>query len=277
MSERKGINTSKLVTVCYLALLGILLGASVLYLLAGKDFVQPISFTIDGSSYGYTLDEFAEYLKEQDYITEDSYETLDQKEPGIEEIRKYGDVLVLKYDNAVMNKDDANYATWQKSANVGNAFLSDGTSIIQYGIFGASYVAPEKGSEEKYLCMNGFPTEYSGMHGGITAWDCTMDDLIAYFIDCGFFKEEDINDMSEVGTINKIANNIDMIWWDVENLEEGTDAYDYWNQMANDGYIFLYGQAIYVPVMNGPFGISVNSSSSVRAEDVYEAFAKFPQ
>lgn len=277
MSEEKVSGSARIFTFAYIGLLVVLLIGSLVFLATGKDFVKPISFTVDAASFEYSIDEFAEYLNETGYMNETEYSVISLSQEGIEEARKYGDLVVLKWDNAVMEKDHPVYENWKKWSSVGNMNLEDDTRIVLYGLFGVSYVEnPDSEGAEKYECLNAFPMEYSGMHSAYTVWDYTMDDLVQYFIDCGFFKEEDVNDMSEVGTENKVANSIDMIWWDVENLEEDTDPYIYWHQMEDDGYMYLYGQAIYVPVMNGPFATQVNAASTAVAEEVYDAFALFP-
>lgn len=106
-------------------------------------------------------------------------------------------------------------------------------------------------------------------------WDATIDDLIAYLDEMGYIDADDGNLMSTVGTENYIYNEIDIMWWDVDNLVEGTEEYEYWTQLNENGYILLYGQYIYTPVQNGPFAIYANTTFPGDTNALYEDFAAF--
>ena len=108
-------------------------------------------------------------------------------------------------------------------------------------------------------------------------WNYDMDDLLAYFDELGIIDSDDKILMSTVGTENWICNGIDMIWWDVDNLEEGTEAYEYWYELQeNDNLYIWYGTSIYMLTVNGPFAIHVNTTYPGDEAEVIEAFYAFP-
>lgn len=275
MEEQKTSLGSMIFTIAFVAFVFLMTVGAFVFLYVSKDFIEPVTFSIDNECYGYTMDEFAEFLQENGYISTTDYTRTTVSENSVTEARQYGDVLVLWWDTENMDKEGEAYARWKTLSNVGNLFLED-SRVMVYGPYGVSYLAPAEGQPERYEILQNFPAEYSGNHGNVTVWDMTMGDLLSYFVECGFMTKEEILTMAPVGTLNYIGNSIDMAWWDVDNLVEGTEEYEYWYSMQNDGYIYLYGASIYVPVMNGPFGICVNAPSTAKAEDVVEAFNNFP-
>lgn len=73
-------------------------------------------------------------------------------------------------------------------------------------------------------------------------WEASFDDLIAYLEERGFVESENYDLISEgVATTARWYNGIELYWWDVENLVEGTDVHTNWTSMQTDGYMLLYG------------------------------------
>lgn len=108
-------------------------------------------------------------------------------------------------------------------------------------------------------------------------WNYDMDDLFDYFEECGFMEKDDRQLMSTVGTENWICNGVDMIWWDVENLAEGTEEYDYWYELQeNDNIYIMYANTVYTLSVNGPFAIHINSTYPGSSSELTEAFYAFP-
>ncbi len=109
-------------------------------------------------------------------------------------------------------------------------------------------------------------------------WYCNMDDLFDYFEEKGLMKKNDRIPMSTIGTENWICNGVDMIWWDVKNLVEDTEAYHYWQEYKENEYLYLiFGGAVYSPRSNGPFAVWVNSNYSGNTDDFYNVFMGFPK
>lgn len=273
---------SKIFTIAFLAAVLALLIFIYVLLGAVKDFTKPISFKIDQNTYDYTIDEFVEFLIEKDYMKDAPQSQIGID--GITEARKYGDTYVLYWDVNSMDENSEDYQQWKTYSNIGNMTLGDAeqTRLVVYGCFAVSYKEKEEGAtEETYKVLEKFPMEYSGNHGNRTAWDCTFDEFADYMIQLGYF-HEDREDrtkwitMSIIGTENWIVNGIDVIWWDVDHLVEGTEPYDYWTQMQENGYMIFGGQ-IYMPTLNGPFGIFPTAKFPGNTEQLLKDFMNFPK
>lgn len=273
-SKQKTSIFSKIFAIVYLALLVFLMVVACIYLAVGSDFIAPISFQVDNDCYDYTIDEFAEFLTENGYIQGGDYESVSLD--GVTEARLYGDTYVLYWDTASMEKEGEEYLSWKQTSNVGNMTLENGSLIIVYGCFGVSYKEKaEDAEEETYEFLENFPSAYSGNHGNDTVWDYTFEEFIDYMCELGYFKADDRDLMSTIGTENWIYNGVDVIWWDVNNLVEGTEAYEYWTEFQENGYI-IYGTKVYSPVFNGPFAVSANAGFPYDTAKFYEDFAAFP-
>ncbi len=107
-------------------------------------------------------------------------------------------------------------------------------------------------------------------------WDCSVEDMIDFLDAQGFLNKDEYDLMVEIGTENRIYNGIDFIWWDVENLAEGTEAYKNWQQISNDGYILIGDSIVYSPILNGPFAICATEDFPGDTDALYAAFAAFP-
>lgn len=130
-----------------------------------------------------------------------------------------------------------------------------------YLITGPDFVPPEEVSS-------------GGTNADSPIWDCTMEDLVDYLDEKGFVDKDDYFLMSEIGTENRIYNGIDIIWWDVDNLVEGTYPYDTWQEINENGYI-LFAGTVYCPIINGPFGISANIDFPGDVNELQKAFQEF--
>lgn len=109
-------------------------------------------------------------------------------------------------------------------------------------------------------------------------WSKTYDDLIAYLAKGGYIDSSSYDLLTEgVATEARVYGEVEIYWWDVENLAEGSDEYESWTSMKEDGFILLYGQFVFVPEMNGPFAISIHEGLyKGDAEALRAAFQAFP-
>lgn len=264
MAKQKTSNGAKAFTIAFCTLLAVLLIGSIIFLTTSPDFMKPLTFKIDNDSYGYTLDEFAAYLQEKEALPagEGTAETIE----GVAEAKRYGDTLLIRYDT-----EDA---AWKTIANIGNDTLENGEWMVVYGQFGVSNVDPQN-TDSICKTLEAFPMEFSGNHGNKTVWDCTFEEFKAYMIEKGIFLENNWTLMMTIGTESWINNGIDIMWWDVPGLVDGTEESDYWNSMQEDGYMMI-GDYVYLPQLNGPFGIHVNGNCPLDADYVYDTFAAFP-
>lgn len=277
MTKKQNVSVfSKVFTVVFVVVLLVLLVFSYVILGVTPDFVKPISFNVDNNCYEYTLDEFAEFLNEKEYMSETQYTSFSVD--GVTEARRYGDTVLLRWDAENMDKESEAYSDWKRYSNIGNMTLNDGSFIIVYGCFGASYKEKAEGeTTETYKIFESFPMDYSGNHGNLTVWDCTFEQFIDYMVQLGHFNREDAKLMTTIGTENWIYDSVDVMWWDVDNLAEGTDAANYWKEFQENGGYIMFGGSVYAPVFNGPFAIKANAGFSGNTDKLYEDFMNFPK
>lgn len=122
------------------------------------------------------------------------------------------------------------------------------------------------------------PGENAQLNADELIWYCNMDDLFDYFEEKGFMKKSDRIPMSVIGTENWICNGIDMIWWDVDNLAEDSEPYDYWEEYKENDYLYIiFGGSVYSPRSNGPFAVWVGPKYPNNTNDFYDAFMAFPK
>lgn len=107
-------------------------------------------------------------------------------------------------------------------------------------------------------------------------WSATYDDLIAYLKEGGFISGEPIPISEGIATEANNYSEVELYWWDVENLADGTGEKQCWDEMQNQGYIMLYGQFVFVPEMNGPFGLFISDVYAGDADGLRAAFQAFP-
>lgn len=107
-------------------------------------------------------------------------------------------------------------------------------------------------------------------------YEADMQDLLDYLQELGYIDQENKIPMSTIGTDNWVCDGLDVIWWDVDNLTEGTEPYDYWQEYQENGFIIFGGQ-IYAPVANGPFAIHVLAGFAGDVNQLMEDFANFAQ
>ena len=92
-------------------------------------------------------------------------------------------------------------------------------------------------------------------------WGLTMDDMMDYLEEKGFWDRSSMNPLSDgVGTEAYTCNGAELYWWDVENLVEGSnEAAAYQNALDGDPIDLWQQGTMYMPVTkNGPFAISVS-------------------
>lgn len=109
-------------------------------------------------------------------------------------------------------------------------------------------------------------------------WDMTMDDILNYFVEQGFLSSvEDAYLMSSgVGTEGRGFDSAEIYWWDVDNLEEGSNEAAAWEDMNTEGVIDLWQQGtMFMAVTpNGPFGLAVTYYTG-DAKALLDAFLAF--
>lgn len=107
-------------------------------------------------------------------------------------------------------------------------------------------------------------------------WDMTMDDMLDYLEEKGFLQRDKVGPLSAgVGTEGYNFDGAEIYWWDVENLEEGSDEAAAFASMNAEGIIDVYGSGSIMAITpNGPFGLAVSCYEG-DADALMEAFKVF--
>lgn len=105
-------------------------------------------------------------------------------------------------------------------------------------------------------------------------YEANMQDLLDYLQELGYIDQENLIPMSPIGTDNWICDGLNLIWWDVENLVEGTEAYDYWQEYQENGFI-IFGGTVYTPTQNGPFAVKVLDKFAGNEKQLLEDYTNF--
>lgn len=144
-----------------------------------------------------------------------------------------------------------------------------------YLMTGPDFMSPKE-YQELYGTQATEPSGPADIDYEALLYEATMEDLLNYLTELGHINQENKVPMSIVGTDNWICDGLDIIWWDVADLEEGTEPYDYWTQMQTNGFM-IFGGSIYAPTLNGPFAINILPSFAGDPNQLREDFANFAQ
>ncbi len=106
-------------------------------------------------------------------------------------------------------------------------------------------------------------------------WNASYDDLIAYLQEKGFIGTKSDLLTEGIATEAKQYDEVEIYWWDVDNLPKDSPEYEAWSSMQEEGYILLFGQYTFVPIMNGPFAISIHDTYKGDSKALRAAFEEF--
>lgn len=125
------------------------------------------------------------------------------------------------------------------------------------------------------------PVSLSGQEGispDNPVWDKTMDDLAAYLADQGVISSLEYAPLSDgIATTARSYDGLELYWWDLEALEEGSDEYNSYIGARDNGAIDLWGSGALMTVtaVRGPFALNITSSYTGDAAQAEEAFRNF--
>lgn len=89
-------------------------------------------------------------------------------------------------------------------------------------------------------------------------WSMDMADMMDYLEEKGFWNRDEMLPLSGgVATEAYVCNNVELYWWDVDNLEEGSNEEAAYQEVLAGEPINLYqqGQHYMAVTKNGPFAI----------------------
>lgn len=109
-------------------------------------------------------------------------------------------------------------------------------------------------------------------------WDKTLDELAAYLLEKGVLSSQKYTKLSEgIATEARNYDGIELYWWDLESLEEGSAEYTAYMSACEEGVIDLWGSGILMNVtaVRGPFAINIASDYVGDAGAVEKAFRSY--
>lgn len=120
--------------------------------------------------------------------------------------------------------------------------------------------------------------DQAGLSADNPVWDKSLDDLAAYLAAQGVLTSEEYAPLSGgIATAARGYSGLELYWWDLEALQEGSDEYNAYLGARDDGAIDLWGSGAMMPVtaVHGPFALNITSSYSGDAAKAEEAFRSF--
>lgn len=121
-------------------------------------------------------------------------------------------------------------------------------------------------------------SEQAGLSADSPVWDKSLDDLAAYLVDQGVLPSQDYAPLSDgIATAARGYSGLELYWWDLEALQEGSDEYNAYVGARDDGAIDLWGSGALMPVtaVRGPFALNITSAYTGDAARAEEAFRNF--
>lgn len=148
---------------------------------------------------------------------------------------------------------------------------SVGLLILFGGLLGAVAYS------EEFIPPSGLrDQEDSGLDENSPIWKMTMEDLITYFQENGMLSSASYDLLSDgVATEARLYDGLEVYWWDIDNLKEGSDEYISYKSLKEEGFIDLWGSGnIMSPELHGPFAI-LSTRYEGDAKKLSEIFKKF--
>lgn len=280
MENNKTSLGSKILTIAFCSLMVVLTIAAFIYLMTAPDFMSPKDYQAlygtqatepsqgpvdyDALLFEATMQDLLDYLTEKGHINQEN--KIPMSIIGTENWICDGlDLMWWDVPNLVEGTEPYDY--WSQMQADG--FIIFGGSIYAptlYGSFGINVLSNFASDPDQLAAdMKDFGQWLYEKNGGavdLTAeyekalWAGTYEDLEAYLAEKGYIQPDSRQLLSTVGTENWLINDLELIWWDVENLEEGTEPYDYWQEYTENGFV-IFGGMIYAPTQYGPYVIYV--------------------
>lgn len=120
--------------------------------------------------------------------------------------------------------------------------------------------------------------DQAGVSPDNPVWDKTMDDLAAYLVDQGVITSQEYAPLSDgIATTARSYSGLELYWWDLEALEEGSDEYNSYIGARDNGAIDLWGSGAMMTVtaVRGPFALNITTDYTGDPAKAEKAFRSF--
>ena len=120
--------------------------------------------------------------------------------------------------------------------------------------------------------------QQEGLPADNPIWDKSLDDLAAWLVDQGVLTNTDYAPLSDgIATAAREYSGLELYWWDLESLEEGSDEYNAYLGARDDGAIDLWGSGIIMQLtaVRGPFALNITADYTGDPAKAEQAFRSF--
>ena len=233
------------------------------------EFVPPAGLAGEGEDpdapiWDMTMDELLAELEGQGLIETANLITLAADGISTVAVKVTNGAEIFWWDLENLKEDSMEYEAYKQMKEEGVIdFYGAGRTIMPFtanGPFGlmTAYCESDAGALEK-----GFKA--LGQGGGAPAddpnapvWSMDMADMMDYLEEKGFWNRDEMLPLSGgVATEAYVCNNVELYWWDVDNLEEGSNEEAAYQEVLAGEPINLdqQGQHYMAVTKNGPFAI----------------------
>lgn len=109
-------------------------------------------------------------------------------------------------------------------------------------------------------------------------WDKSMDELAEYLVAQGVLPSAEYAPLSEgIATVARNYGGLELYWWDLEAMEEGSDEYNAYIGARDNGAIDLWGSGslMTITALRGPFALNITTAytgDTTKAEAAFKSF-----
>ncbi len=252
------------------------------------DFTEPVKednsgVQMDEAIWEKTMDDMAAFLVEKGVLN-----AVDDYMPLVDGIatgaRSYNMGFELYWWDVDALKEGSDEAKNYKTATEDESITIFGMSFHVYmqGPFGLGYLDEYTGDVDaliqafqEYMVLSGskeneLPEEHP-------IWEKSVDDLAAYLVEQGLLSSaDDYQPISDgVATVARYyKDGFEIYWWDVENLESGSDEEANFQTGTAEGYMNVWGMHIAV-TMRGPFALGDFTDYTGDVNALIEAIERY--
>lgn len=272
-------------TVLFSILLVLGFAGVLVYVGTSPEFVPPDAFAAVGEDpdapvWSMTLDEVLAELEDQGLIDRSTTGLL--ASGGLcTEAFKISGAEFYWWDLETLDPDSDEFAAYKSLKEEGVIDIYNSGSIISpvhngpFSVLLTWYEGDESALEKAFMAIG----QTGGTAGGEDdpVWDMTLDDLANYMAEGGWIDLSTKFEYAKAFQESTVVaySGLSFYWWDVDNLQEGTEVYDEYHSVQESGAVTYQNGATTIIVGNGPFGMYYEDYTGEDLEGVIAAFKAF--
>ena len=274
-------------TIIFSILLALVFGGALVFVGMSEDFVNPAEEIQSGEDmnapiWTMSMDELLAELESQGLIETTDLANLGASGLCSVAVKVANGAEFYWWDLENLDEDSMEYKSYQQMKEEGVIDIYGSGNIMSLssnGPFGLllSLCDGDVNALDKAFKAVGQTGGGSAEDLNAPVWDMTMDDLMDYLEEEGLWNRDEMLSLAGgVATEGYTYNNIELYWWDVDNLMEGSDQEAAYQDALAGEPIDLYQQGrTFMPVTkNGPFAI-FNSYYTGDVNELLDVFSAF--